>query len=189
MATATIIPLLFLVSGYSFLTCWNIAQWNTARQIGHRLYLRIALYGIIMFIAALLVFVILWPQQLQPLYINYHLHQIKPNVTAFDFTPYAVLIVKIECLDIIIGLFGGYLLTYLSTPWRNQILRLALKDDDLELLVIRAMEKSMPISVTCANGKVYVGYVTHGFEPHILRNNIKIMPLLSGYREIDDFKV
>ena len=41
----------------------------------------------------------------------------------------------------------------------------------------------MPISVSMVDGKVYVGFVCRGVNPGEKREGIRILPLISGYRD------
>lgn len=62
-------------------------------------------------------------------------------------------------------------------------------NSDLDILLLRAMETNMPISVTLGHGKVYVGYVTGSIEPGEKREMLRILPLVSGYRDGDAMKL
>ncbi|MBK5299709.1 MULTISPECIES: hypothetical protein [Gammaproteobacteria] len=53
---------------------------------------------------------------------------------------------------------------------------------DLEIIVMRALELTMPVSVTMGNGKVYIGYVTGAIDPGDKRDMLRILPVVSGYR-------
>jgi hypothetical protein len=60
---------------------------------------------------------------------------------------------------------------------------------DLELILLRAMEENMPVCVTLGHGKVYVGLITGSIDPGDKRDMLRILPLVSGYRKSDDFKI
>lgn len=60
---------------------------------------------------------------------------------------------------------------------------------DLELILLRAMEENMPVCVTLGHGKVYVGLVTGSIDPGDKRDMLRILPLVSGYRKSDDYKI
>lgn len=60
---------------------------------------------------------------------------------------------------------------------------------DLELILLRAMEENMPVCVTLGHGKVYVGFITGSIDPGDKRDMLRILPLVSGYRKSDDFKI
>lgn len=61
--------------------------------------------------------------------------------------------------------------------------------DDLELLIFRALDHDMPLSITLVNGKVYVGYVTRSLTPDVERTYLRISPIVSGYRREDTQEV
>jgi hypothetical protein len=62
-------------------------------------------------------------------------------------------------------------------------------NSDMDLVLLRAMEKNMPISVTLSHGKVYVGYVTGAIEPGEKREMLRILPFVSGYRAGEEMKL
>lgn len=60
---------------------------------------------------------------------------------------------------------------------------------DLELILMRSLEQSMPICVTLGHGKVYVGYLTGAIDPGDKRDMIRILPFVSGYRAPEGLKL
>ncbi len=68
---------------------------------------------------------------------------------------------------------------------------LAIRDrgDDIEHLLVRAVERTMPIQVTLNTRKVYVGDVVELVEPQNDRKTLRLLPLLSGYRDENDFSI
>lgn len=58
------------------------------------------------------------------------------------------------------------------------------KNDNLALLLTRALVKRIPVAISLKSGKVYIGYITR--EPETFTHEMKytqILPVLSGYRE------
>lgn len=51
-----------------------------------------------------------------------------------------------------------------------------------ELLLKKAQDQTKTVSVTMKNGKVYVGFVIHTFNPALPTRSIQILPTKSGYR-------
>ena len=47
----------------------------------------------------------------------------------------------------------------------------------------------MPVSITLASSKVYVGFVTGSIEPGEQREMLRILPLVSGYRQGEAMKL
>lgn len=62
-------------------------------------------------------------------------------------------------------------------------------NSDLDIVLLRAMEENMPVSMTLGHGKVYIGYVTGSIEPGEKREMLRILPLVSGYRDGDAMKL
>jgi hypothetical protein len=52
-----------------------------------------------------------------------------------------------------------------------------------EVLLKKAQDEAKTVSVTMANGKIYVGFVTHLFNPALPTRFIQILPTKSGYRD------
>lgn len=61
-------------------------------------------------------------------------------------------------------------------------------NSEIEIILLRALEHGMPISVTTSN-KVYVGYVMGAIESEPKRESLRILPVVSGYRESGTMKV
>jgi hypothetical protein len=59
----------------------------------------------------------------------------------------------------------------------------AIKNDDLELLLYRALVNDDTIAISMENKKEYIGYVVRGFEPEEERKFLRILPMLSGFRD------
>ncbi len=55
--------------------------------------------------------------------------------------------------------------------------------DPLEQTLKESADMELPLAITLSNEKVYVGVVTHQFNPATPTNNIAIFPLQSGYRD------
>lgn len=61
--------------------------------------------------------------------------------------------------------------------------------DDFDAVLWRSMASYQPIAVSLENCKVYVGLVADGLEPGSHANSyLTILPLLSGYRDINSMK-
>lgn len=74
--------------------------------------------------------------------------------------------------------------------WLDPYLR-AVRDrgDDIEYLLVRSVERTMPIQVTLSTRKVYIGDVVELIEPQNERKTLRLLPLLSGYRDEVDFSI
>lgn len=55
--------------------------------------------------------------------------------------------------------------------------------DPFELLLKRAQDETIAVLITMTNHKVYIGHITHQFNPVTPTSYIGLSPLLSGYRD------
>jgi len=53
-------------------------------------------------------------------------------------------------------------------------------------LLLESLVNKETISITTANHKVYIGYLSEGLNPWVTRNNLKILPVISGHRRKKD---
>ncbi|EJM53578.1 hypothetical protein PMI29_05766 [Pseudomonas sp. GM49] len=60
---------------------------------------------------------------------------------------------------------------------------------DLEIILMRSLELTIPVSVTLGSGKVYIGYVTGAIDPGDKRDMLRILPVVSGYRAGEEMKL
>jgi hypothetical protein len=76
-------------------------------------------------------------------------------------------------------------------PAREKALDLAIESSGnyLHQLLHRAVLKNIPILITLASRKVYVGYLTE--SPNLMPENqhLALLPVLSGYRDKDSLKI
>lgn len=109
-------------------------------------------------------------------------------ITAFIVIP------KKELLRLSINLIKGRQHHFLSDIYghatRNAVKKAILvMNADLELILLRAMEENMPVSVTLGHGKVYVGLITGSIDPGDKRDMLRLLPLVSGYRKSEGLKI
>ena len=62
-------------------------------------------------------------------------------------------------------------------------------NNDFERLIMESFVENLPILFSMKNNKVYVGYVVKPPNPKNQRRNLRILPLLSGYRDEKDQQV
>ena len=175
------IILIPLLAGYAFSVSWAGSRYHIAREQGYHLYFRTAIYGVLLALVSSLIHLyivsnhypfLLTLGSLLDAFTNGH-------SPADDTT---VTLVNIGSITLLLGLSLGHLLNIL--PWsRRLLLHIAVRNDDFEQLVLRALRKLMPICVSMSTGKVYVGYVISSIDPAVERTALRILPLLSGYRD------
>lgn len=90
---------------------------------------------------------------------------------------------------IVIGVAGSWLISLIFTP--SVLVRAAIQKygDDLEKLLLRALEGSIPIMITIEHRKVYVGFVLSMPTLSERDRHAKLLPLKSGYRDSGDLRV
>lgn len=60
------------------------------------------------------------------------------------------------------------------------------RNDSLELLFIKGLLDQIPVALSLKSGKVYIGYITaEGDTNTNERKQVRILPMLSGYRHAD----
>lgn len=176
----TALLLLPLVGGYIFANSCNATRFRAAREEGHRLYFRAAYYGVFLFLiatAARLLIVWLWPE-----YRGWErtlLPTIQPMLK--ESKEDAAVVVLLALGAMLLGGVSGPLLN-LTVFGESRWLKAAIKEDEFEALLHRALARAMPIALTMENRKVYVGFVSKTFEPKMSRKHFRILPLMSGHR-------
>jgi hypothetical protein len=170
--------LLPLLGGYIFARKYYRTRYSALRSENYSLLFLAAQYGLV-FLAIAATVRALWVllRYFVPtlIVVNKLWHALFP----FDYSGTAILAL----------LFG-------ATSWRyfNRGLSsdeevdkaIREKGDPLEVLLKDAMRDTRPVLLTMKSGKVYVGAVTTNFNPAYEVQSIKIMPILSGYRDPKD---
>lgn len=205
-----------LLAGYVFAVTWKYSCYYSAREDSQRIYFRAAYYGVFLFLYAVLSTLLVrvyFPTTFEVL--GQFLQLVLPSaffkpagndpaITSQDLAQIIFLLIA----TLIWGSCLGFMLNYLYAKWQwlrkvfwsreetaiaawGPLYRKLVQErgDDLELLLFRALEKTMPVLVTMANRKVYVGMVVELMEPHLERKNLRLLPLLSGYRREDNHEV
>lgn len=54
---------------------------------------------------------------------------------------------------------------------------------DLEIILLRSVDESIPTCFTLKNGKVYIGWIAGTVNPNTPKDMVRILPFISGYRE------
>lgn len=170
--------LLPLLGGYLFLRWWNPTRYHAMRAEKERLLIMAAIPGVVSLVLAFAIVKGLgalfpcanWPNI--PCLPSWW----KSNVP-FDYLGTSLVAFAIGAT--------------VWKPWNHffcpqQMAIDKVIDEDkipFELLLKKAQDQTKTVSVTMSNGKVYVGWVTHLFNPALPTNYIQILPLKSGYRD------
>lgn len=170
--------LLSLVGGYFFVRQFELTRFQTARESGHRLYFRSALYGALLLLFGLAITL-----------------AVKSLTGLVDATR--------DIADLLGGpLFlpvASYVAMMAGHPlavWLNRFIdenehyEAALESNDLERLIVRSMDPDevSAIMVTLDGGKVYAGWpASNPLTSRRLANEdrryLTLLPALSGYRD------
>ena len=176
---------LSLLGGYYFSIIWRLTAFSTRRVEGQHLYFRAALYGAILFLAAL--GLRNWVLVHLPGYLDFDaglINYVKPalkeetGITAPAEARRAEWLVT-AAYSMLIGPVGAVLLNVV-TP-RRWALRRSL--DALDKLLLDAQNLEMPVQLTLNNQKVYIGLALSNANPDPKPDVIKILPMFSGYRD------
>ncbi|TAK86968.1 MAG: hypothetical protein EPO20_05810 [Betaproteobacteria bacterium] len=182
-----ILLLLPLVGGYLFSGSCNLTRYLASREQGHRLYFRAALWGFVLFVLALVL-----RQWLKAEFETYRAVEAKFHGL---IGPYFKDPDKGYSFDLTVAAVGALLLSVPVSKlwnlfyWRGTALAKAISHDYFEQLLNEAVARTIPIAVSMKGRKVYVGFVTQTFDPSHDRKWIKILPLVSGYRDNDTMRI
>jgi hypothetical protein len=179
--------LLPLVAGYLYVSSCNQLKYKLARDDGHRLYFRIAYFGVLHFLlTAAVLSLAYWFLEDQSAFQEARdraVELVKPLLKEPEKAPDAQVGFLLICtLSVALGRFLPHADNSLFKGKAEQAVLDAASQDDLELLLLEAAIQYKSISVTTSSGKVYVGLVVQTGEPKTNRRVIALLPFMSGYR-------
>jgi hypothetical protein len=166
-----------LMGGYIFVRFWHYSKISILRADKDRLLIRASIAGFFSLglAFALSIFVeSLWPCPSQ----GYCLYSWWKEHVPFEYMGVSVLSFLISCV-------GCLVLNFFSSDEKAVDRAIEEDADPLEVTLKVSADLEQPLCITLNDGKVYVGIVTHQFNPATPTNNIAIFPLQSGYREKD----
>jgi len=195
-----------LVGGYAFSTIWTPSLYHAARESGHRLYLRVVFYTVFLLLTSLFIHILLFINS------QYYFYFVEFIGVFIDLIPSELSIfsqsskISILILSFILGPLLGHLLNFpkwafitnIYLPilkikpfflYEKKILQHAIKNNDFEKLIARSVYDKFPILFTLESGKVYVGWAVSVPNPSQERKSVRILPIISGYRDNDTKKV
>lgn len=176
---------LILSGGYLYATNLFVSRFNVARETGHRLYFRAGIYGVFLFISAALFRLKLY---------TYEGYRDLESFFIANFTPDTmergdIIFAIIAFYSLGMGLVLPFLLNLLVNSQKTvksfivkSVVKSAVKDNDFEKIVYKAVVEEKPVLLSMQSGKVYVGRVSNLPNPEKTREWISIFPLVSGYR-------
>ncbi len=189
--TAAILLLLPLVAGYVFCQASFFTRFTVSREEGHRLYFRAVFYGVVLLVIGIFIRMLLIARCGAYENLEQSLLEIIAD-QAFtlpdNLSPFFVLacIYSVALSPAMVLLSNALIWLFGLKSW---FLRRAIQYDDLERILFDAQQDEIPISLTIANRKVYIGFPLESPDPHAAGKSISLMPLISGYRDKDTLKL
>lgn len=186
---AALIVVLPLVGGYIFASRWIVTKYVVDREDGHRLYFRAAFYGVFLFTAALLIRLILLSwfdsySQIESVLSGELRGTLKePNDPALRSTLVTAL------FALALGSIFWVPFEFIPQNWKRFLFHRAIRNNEFEILLARAVQSVTPISVTMENNKVYVGLLNESLHTGLNRKYLTVFPLMSGYRDSNNGKI
>jgi hypothetical protein len=200
-----------VVAGYGFSVIWKGTLFKASREDKGRLHFRAVFYGICVTVWTVELHIIAyaWCESYVNILTSFaNIAGITDARTMFG----GVFPVVLLSLTVIVGPVFGHILNSpayfrdiygrsgysfaLLDAVADKCLRLeriflkeAIKNNDIELLLLMSVEKPIPLMFTLSTGKVYVGWVARPPKPVEERKAIRILVMISGYRSPEDHKV
>ncbi len=187
MSAALLVLLPILLSGYIFATKCKYTYYKVMRLEGYHLYFRAAHYGSFFVLVAAVFYVALYA--ITPDCILALASKMKLTFNhVFNSTDTSIFNILLVAL---ISIAGSYAAAwYFNKRLDDEFsFKHAIENDDLELLLYRALKEETPIAISMENKKEYVGVIIRVLDPSDDRKFVRILPLLSGFRSKETGKV
>ena len=170
------------LGGYFLLRYWNRTRYFLARLDGYRFVLWVAVAAVTLLGLASLLVALAYPTAVGAgLATGWH-HAVPFAHSGKAFGAFVLGIVAPHVLNRVPRLirfeFPGW---NDANFWARRAL--AAQGNELELLLARALSNESPVMATLSSGKVYVGFVTRSLRPGVERRYLRLLPVVSGYRE------
>lgn len=183
MSVAFLLLLPVLLSGFVFANTWVGSVYKISREEGYALYFRSAFYGCFIVVISFLL-------------VIYSISSLDHNLNNFayeqtllfkvEFHPFVLLLLYTSYLSLLIAYPFAWLLNRTIPHFiRMHFIHDGIAGDDLEELLYKSMQETFTIQVSMKNRKHYIGFVISGYNPEKDSDFVKILPLMSGYRDKD----
>ncbi len=187
MSIALLILLPVLLSGYVFSLAWVGSKYAISREQGYSLYFRSAYYGSAIVVASYYIVLLI--------IANFH-EELLPFDEAFNkifHEPDSLALYPLMQVAFVSLLIPHPMALILNLcTWRrlrHYFIKVATNGDDMEEFLWAATQETTPIAVSMENRKVYYGFLVSGYDPSQECDYIKMLPLVSGYREREDLNL
>lgn len=175
-----------LLSGYYFLSRYIYKKYKYQRLEPQRLIFDSFIAGTVLFLLTYILRIIiflLFPDLIPTIYSFLYKLPIKENHLLWTFIFNFIVVIALTKLTNYIYKKNGYF------KWRKPVEK-AVDDfgDEIEQLFKQAAENENLVQVTLKTNKVYVGFIEY-IPPPKESNYLKIIPVISGYRNSETKKI
>jgi len=167
--------LLPLIGGFIFIRLWNRTRYHAIRADKDRLLIHASIAGLVFLIIAY-TFHLLSAAAFPCAEFSFCISSWWKRNIPFEYS-------DVSFIALLIGTVSWYPLNFLFNEEAEKERVIRDDADPLELLLKRAQKENITVSLTMTNDKVYVGFVTHTFNPATPTKTISLFPIQSGYRD------
>lgn len=171
--------ILSVIGGWAFAMRWHVTRYDMSRSDGEHTYFRAAFYGVVIYVATLLLRVIAkvyWSSYDE---LDDTLRAYVGRLLENHDSAIARDVVVTAAISTAVGPAIATVLNLLTRP--DWVLRRIVNAQDR--LYYDSQRERMPVSLTLANGRVYVGIVVLAPNPDHHHPTITLLPMYSGYRD------
>lgn len=169
-----------LVAGFMFIREWEATRYLVAREDGHKLYFRSAYWGLVIALGTFSVLSFFYLAKLETHWTQ-SAFQLEMYINFLDCSASQ----KVMLFTLLISPFSGQVLAKSLNYLTNELVYYydALKENELELLLVEAMATEFMVMIILDDDKIYVGWVYKTSDPaKAERKYFSLIPVISGYR-------
>ena len=175
--------LLAVVAGYRFIKEYEGTRYRLPREEGHALYFDSAFYGLIIFLVTLFLVRAAYAGTTT---LSQHLIPALEH-RFFSLDSQALILIALFVAPLLSGVMARLANKYTAG---NDSYFEALKNNNFEWMLVKAVESNKMVMVTMEDEKVYIGLVCTPSDPLSReRRSFSLIPFISGYRRTDTRKV
>lgn len=201
----TVLLLCALVGGFAYSEIFELSKQHTARLTGYRLYFRSIFYAVVVAFYSLLLHIVFldWDFTREK-YIQLSVFLGKTMIPGGNHDTYEILgqdaKVTILLMSMPLGVTLGHLFNLynqrifldFSIPFTNFrpfyalqkiFIYRAIRYNDFEKMIAESAYYFRPILFTLKSFKIYIGWAVAAPHPSSERRMVRILPLVSGYRD------
>jgi hypothetical protein len=174
------ILILPFLGGYIFVRFWNHTRIHTMRSDKDRTIIRASIAGLFSIILAYILYLF---GLLIPCRESVCVPDMWNAIAPFENS-------GIPVAAFVIASLGWIPLNYKYYTKETELNRAINEDaDPLEMLLKKAKDEGLAVSITMTNEKVYIGRIVQPFNPALPTKYVSLLPLQSGYRDASTKKM